>query len=131
MEVLPEFMGMLSNPQLLTTDLQKEIIAVLHGKAKIVAKDKNTDGSTSKDRDDDCRLVNISKAALLLRLGRNSIYKFIKEGRLDVVEVRAGRGKLISMRSIIAFSRGERPANEQTKAIIAESKARYAQSHCK
>jgi len=35
------------------------------------------------------------------------------------------------MRSIKEFVNGERPANEKTEALVAESKARYAQSQCK
>ena len=109
MEILPEFVSLLTNPQSLTPKMQRDILAVLHGNAEIVPKFVGAEKDAKTDGNSDCRLVNISKAATLLNMGRNSIYKFIKEGRLDVVEVRAGRGKRIPIRSILAFSRGERP----------------------
>ena len=109
MEILPEFVNLLTNPHSLTPKMQKDILAVLHGNAEIVPKSASADKEAKTDRNADCRLVNILKAARLLNMGRNSIYKFIKEGRLDVVELQVGRGKLVTMHSILAFSRNERP----------------------
>ena len=100
-----------------------EIAAVLSGTAIV---DK---GNVQNRNSEDCRLVTITEAAKLLAIGRSTVYKLIKTGRLETRDLNGCQR--VTMRSIKEFVDGERPANEQTKAIIAESKARYAQSHCK
>lgn len=99
------------------------VAAVLSG-AAIVDR-----GSAQKKDEDACRLVKITEAAKLLAIGRSTVYKLIKTGRLETRDLNGCQR--VTMRSIKEFIDGERPANEQTKALIAESKARYAQSHCK
>lgn len=99
------------------------VVAVLSG-AAIVDR-----GSAQKKDEDACRLVKITEAARLLAIGRSTVYKLIKTGRLETRDLNGCQR--VTMRSIKEFIDGERPANEQTKALIAESKARYAQSHCK
>ena len=99
------------------------VVAVLSGAAIV-------DRGKAQDQDADaCRLVKITEAAKLLAIGRSTVYKLIKTGRLETRDLNGCQR--VTMRSIKEFIDGERPANEQTKALIAESKARYAQSHCK
>ena len=93
-----------------------KIDAVLDGRDE--TKDKET-----KDREE-TRLVSISGAARLLSIGRNTAYRLIETGRLDVVDLNGG--KRVTMRSIHQFLDGERPANEKTAELVAASKARYA-----
>ena len=102
---------------------RKNVAAVLSG-AAIVAKE-----SIQNRNSEDCRLVKITEAAKLLAIGRSTVYKLIKTGRLETRDLNGCQR--ITMRSIKAFVDGERPANEQTEALVAESKARYAQSQGK
>lgn len=92
---------------------------------QLEAIDKVLTGSfTANSYKEDNRLVSISCAARLLAVGRNTVYKLIKTGRLDTVDLNGC--KRITMRSIRQFIAGERPANEKTAGLIAASKARYA-----
>ena len=99
------------------------VAAVLSG-AAIVDRGK----AQNKDTDA-CRLVKITETAKLLAVGRSTVYKLIKTGRLETLDLNGCQR--ITMRSIKEFVNGERPANEKTEALVAESKARYAQSQCK
>lgn len=103
---------------------RKEAVAAVLSGAAIVDR-----GSAQKKDEDACRLVKITEAAKLLAIGRSTVYKLIKTGRLETRDLNGCQR--VTMRSIKEFIDGEHPANEQTKALIAESKARYAQSHCK
>lgn len=95
---------------------RRELERVIRG--EVADKDKET-----KNREE-TRLVSISGASRLLSIGRNTAYRLIETGRLDVVELNGS--KRVTMRSIHQLLDGERPANEKTAEIIAESKARYA-----
>lgn len=72
----------------------------------------------------DLRLVSIAETARTLNLGRNTIYRLIDSKRLDTIDLNGARR--VTMRSIIEFQSGERPANEKTAAFVAESKSRHA-----
>ena len=93
-----------------------ELEDVLKGKAAKVARREKPE----------TRLVTISGAARLMALGRNTVYKLILSKRLDTVDLNGC--PRITMKSINEFLEGERPANELTDWLIAESKARYAKS---
>jgi hypothetical protein len=80
-------------------------------------------GDDARDKDE-MRLVSISEFARILNIGRNTAYRIVDTGRVDTVELNGSRK--ITMRSINQFLRGERPANEKTDELIAESKIRYA-----
>ena len=71
----------------------------------------------------DLRLVSIAETARTLNLGRNTVYRLIDSNRLDTIDLNGSRK--VTMRSIIEFQSGERPANEKTAALIAESKSRH------
>jgi hypothetical protein len=106
-----------------SAEQRKAVAAVLSGAAIV-------DISKAQDQDADAyRLAKITDAAKLLAVGRSTVYKLIKTGRLETRDLNGCQR--VTMRSIKEFIDGERPANEQTKALIAESKARYAQSQCK
>ena len=93
---------------------RRELERVLRGETTT-----NTDGDKNENR-----LVSISAAARLLTLGRSTLYKLISTGRLDTVDLNGC--KRVTMRSIHAFIKGERPANEKTAELVAASKMRYA-----
>lgn len=94
---------------------RRELERVLRGETATAA--------TDKDKDEN-RLVTISGAARLLAPGRNTVYRLIETGRLDIVDLNGC--KRVTMRSIHAFVNGERPANDKTAELVAASKARYA-----
>ena len=100
-------------------EIKREVLAVLSG-AAIVDKDKEQNQNA-----EDSRLVNITETAKLLAIGRSTVYKLIKTGRLETAYLNGCQR--VTMRSIRAFVDGERPATKQTEALVAESKARYAQ----
>ena len=102
---------------------KRAVVAVLSG-AAIVDK-----GNAQNQNVEDCRLVKITETAKLLAIGRSTVYKLIKTGRLETTDLNGCQR--VTMRSIKAFVDGERPANKQTEALVAESKARYAQSQDK
>ena len=95
---------------------RRELEDVLKGKSAKVAKGERAE----------TRLATISGAARLMALGRNTVYKLIRSKRLDTVDLNGCQR--ITMKSINEFLEGERPANELTDGLIAESKARYAKS---
>ena len=95
---------------------RRELEDVLKGKAARFAKGENLE----------TRLVTISGAARLMALGRNTVYKLIRSKRLDTVDLNGC--PRITMKSIKEFLEGERPANTLTDELVAESKARYAES---
>lgn len=70
------------------------------------------------------RLVTISGAAKMLSLGRNTVYKLIKQKRLDCVML-TGVPR-VTWQSINEFLDGQRPENDTTAEMIEASKARYA-----
>ncbi len=116
------------------TTLMKKLLAASHERKAAVAAVLSgaaiVDRGKAQNQDPDaCRLVKITEAAKLLAVGRSTVYKLIKTGRLETRDLNGCQR--VTMRSIKQFVNGERPANEQTKALIAESKARYAQSQCK
>jgi len=77
---------------------------------------------TDKCKDEN-RLITITGAGRLLALGRNTVYRLIETGRLDTVDLNGV--KRVTMKSLMEFANGERPANEKTAELIAASKARY------
>lgn len=93
---------------------RRELERVIRGETANAATDKCKDES---------RLVTISGAARLLALGRNTVYRLIETGRLDTVDLNGV--KRVTMKSLMEFANGERPANEKTAELIAASKARY------
>lgn len=95
---------------------RRELERVLRGEATANANGGNRES----------RLVTIAGAARLLALGRNTVYRLIETGRLDTVDLNGC--KRVTMRSVYAFIDGERPANEKTAGLVAESRARYAGS---
>lgn len=116
------------------TTLMKKLLAASHERKAAVAAVLSgaaiVDRGKAQDQDTDaCRLVKITETAKLLAVGRSTVYKLIKTGRLETLDLNGCQR--ITMRSIKEFVNGERPANEKTEALVAESKARYAQSHCK
>lgn len=81
-------------------------------------------GEDKKDEKRDLRLISIAETARTLNIGRNTVYRLIDSNRLDTIDLNGSRK--VTMRSIIEFQSGERPANEKTAAIVAESKSRHA-----
>ena len=99
-----------------TPSKRRELERVLKGdEAATPAADKG---------DGDRRLVTISGAARLLALGRNTVYRLVRTGRLDVVDLNGAQR--VTMRSVREFVDGARPANEKTAELVAASRARYA-----
>ena len=105
--------------------LMQAVLAATPAKRRELERVLKGEAPTADKRDDDRRLVTISGAARLLALGRNTVYKLIATGRLDVVELNGC--KRITMRSIREFADGMRPANERTAELVAASGKRYAQ----
>lgn len=64
---------------------------------------------TSQTAKADKRLVTISGAARLLALGRNTVYRLVKSGRLQTVELNGC--SRITMQSIDAFLDGSTSTN--------------------
>ena len=95
---------------------RRELERVLRGET-----DKGGNGDKNETR-----LCTISGAARLLDLGRNTVYKLVKTGRLDTVELNGC--VRITMRSIQEFINGARPSNEKTAELVQESKARYGEA---
>ena len=113
------------------TTLMKKLLAASHEKKEAVAAVLSgaaiVDRGKAQSQDADAyRLVKITEAAKLLAVGRSTVYKLIKTGRLVTRDLNGCQR--VTMRSIKEFVDGECPANTQTEALIAESKARYAQS---
>ena len=90
-----------------------------------VIRGETTDATTTTGKDES-RLVTISGAARLLGVARSTLYRLAATKRLDTVELNGV--KRITMRSIRQFIDGERPANEKTAELIAESGHRYAKA---
>ena len=95
---------------------RRELERVLRGET-----DKGGNGDKNETR-----LCTISGAARLLAIGRSTVYRLVKTGRLDTVELNGC--VRITMRSIQEFINGARPANEKTAELVQESKARYGEA---
>ena len=75
------------------------------------------DTATATFRDEDCRTVTFTDAARWLACSRMSIYKLVRQGRLDVVEMCGVRR--IRVQSIVDFANGKRPPDPATLERIA------------
>ena len=75
------------------------------------------DTATPMFRDEDCRTTTFTGAARWLACSRMSVYKLVKEGRLDVVTL-AGVNR-IRVASIVDFVNGKRPPDPATLERIA------------
>lgn len=95
---------------------RRELERVIRGEA--------TGAPTATGKEEN-RLVTITGAARLLALGRNTVYRLIETGRLDVVDLNGARR--VTMKSLKEFADGARPANERTAELVAASGKRYAQ----
>lgn len=116
------------------TTLMKKLLAASHERKAAVAAVLSgaaiVDRGKAQSQDADAyRLVKITEAAKLLAVGRSTVYKLIQTERLETRDLNGCQR--VTMRSIKAFVDGERPANKHTEALVAESKARYAQSQGK
>jgi len=104
--------------------IQAVIAATPAKRARIAAVLNGTDTDNKKPDKRDTRLVTISGAAKMLALGRNTVYKLIKQKRLDCVML-TGVPR-VTWQSISEFLDGQRPENATTAEMVEESKARYA-----
>jgi len=75
---------------------RRSIEAILNGKQSV----------PKPINEEDSRLVSVSGAARLLAVGRTTVYKLIKQGRLETIKM-IGSQK-ITMRSIQSFLDGNR-----------------------
>jgi len=80
-----------------------KIDAILCGKA------------TDDGRKEETRLIYVSETAKMLGLSRPTVYKLIREGRLDAIELDGVHR--IRLQSVLDFSKGLRPRTTDAKAI--------------
>lgn len=104
--------------------IQAVIAASPAKRARIAAVLNGTDTNNKTPDKRDTRLITISGAAKMLALGRNTVYRLIKQKRLDYVML-TGVPR-VTWQSINEFLDGQRPENAVTSEMINESKARYA-----
>lgn len=70
--------------------------------------------ATQHERKEETRLIYVSETAKMLGLSRPTVYKLIRNGRLDAIELDGVHR--IRLQSVLDFSKGLRPRNDSTEA---------------